>query len=117
MQQIIWEEEMSKEKPMEIDPKASHPKTNRTWEPDKCILQAPIALNISSSLCRIKDQKQYMRDFPLIGKFLGLWPLEKDLVKWIQHWWKPKGHYDIQIGSKGFFTIILAQPGGQKSNL
>jgi hypothetical protein len=56
---------------------------------------------------RIEEQKQYMRDFALIEKFLGLWPSEKDLIKWIQHWWKPKGHYDLQLGSKGFFTIIL----------
>jgi hypothetical protein len=48
-----------------------------------------------------------MRDFTLIGKFLGLWPSEKDLVKWIQHLWRPKGHYGLQLGSKGFFTIIL----------
>jgi len=37
---------------------------------------------------------------------MGLWPSERDLVKWIQQW-KPKGHYDLQLGSKGFFTIIL----------
>jgi hypothetical protein len=48
-----------------------------------------------------------MKYFALIGKFLGLWPYEKYLVKWIQHWWKPKGHYDLQLRSKGFFTIIL----------
>jgi hypothetical protein len=107
MQQIIWEEEMSKEKPMEIDPESNHPKTARTWEPGKCIPQAPIALKYIINSPRIEDQKQYMRDFSLIGKFLGLWPSEKDLVKWIQHWWKPKGHYDLQLGSKGFFTIIL----------
>jgi hypothetical protein len=41
------------------------------------------------------------------GKFLGLWPSERDLVKWIHHWWRPKGHYDLQLGSKGFFTIIF----------
>jgi hypothetical protein len=77
---------MSKEKPMEIDPKASHPKTNRTWEPEKCILQASIAPKYIIISLRIEDQKQYMRDFALIGKFLGLWPSKKDLVKWIQHW-------------------------------
>jgi hypothetical protein len=43
----------------------------------------------------------------LVGKFLGLWPSERDLIKWIQYWWKPKGHYDLQLGSKGFFTIIF----------
>jgi hypothetical protein len=39
MQHIIWEEEMSKEKPMEIDLEANHPKTAHTWEPGKCIPQ------------------------------------------------------------------------------
>jgi hypothetical protein len=107
MQQNIWEEEMSKEKPMKIDPEANHPKTARTWEPGKCIPQAPIALKYIINSPRIEDQKQYMRDFALIGNFLGLWPSEKDLVKCIQHWWKPKGHYDLQLGSKGFFNIIL----------
>jgi hypothetical protein len=29
------------------------------------------------------------------------------LIKWIQYWWKPRGHYDLPLGSKGFFTIIL----------
>jgi hypothetical protein len=69
--------------------------------------QAPIALKYIINSPRIEDQKQYMRDFALIGKILGLWPSEKDLVKCIQHWWKPKGHYDLQLGSKGFFNIIL----------
>jgi len=48
-----------------------------------------------------------MRDYNLVGKFLRLWPSERMLVKWIQQWWKPKGHYDLQLGSKEFFTIIL----------
>jgi hypothetical protein len=48
-----------------------------------------------------------MRDHTLVGKFLGLWPSERDLIKWIQYWWKPKGHYELQLVSKGFFTIIL----------
>jgi hypothetical protein len=107
MQQIIWEEEMPKEKSMKIDPEANHPKTAHTWEPGKCISQAPITLKYIIISPRIEDQKQYMRDFALIGKILGLWPSEKDLVKCIQHWWKPKGHYDLQLGSKGFFNIIL----------
>jgi hypothetical protein len=107
MQKILLEEEMPKEKPMDIDPAANHTKTSRTWEPGKCIPQAPIAPKYIINSPRIEDQKQYLRDFALIGKFLGLWPSEKDLIKWIQHWWKPKGHYDLQLGSKGFFTIIL----------
>jgi hypothetical protein len=107
MQKLIWEDEMSKEKPMDIDPETSQPRSKRTWEPGKCIPQAPIAPKYTISSPRMEDQKQYMHDFALIDKFLGLWPSEKDLVKWIHHWWKPKGHYDLQLGSKGFFTIIL----------
>jgi hypothetical protein len=107
MRKIIWEDEMPKEKPMDIDPETSQPKAKRTWEAGKCIPQATTAPKYTISSPRIEDQRQYMRDFALIEKFLGLWPFEKDLVKWIQHWWKPKGHYDLQLGSKGFFTIIL----------
>jgi hypothetical protein len=98
---------MPKEKPMEIEPETNHPKEARTWEPVKCIMQAPVTPKYSINSPRIEDNKQYMKDFALIGKFLGLWPSKKDLVKWIQHWWKPKGHYNLQLGSKGFFTIIL----------
>jgi hypothetical protein len=50
---------------------------------------------------------QFMREHALIGKFLGLWPAEKDLIKWIKHWWNPKGDYELQLSSKGFFTVIF----------
>ena len=70
---------------MEIDSETSHPKTTRTWEPGKCILQASITPKYIINSPRIEYQKQYMRYFALIGKFLGLWPSKKDLVKWIQH--------------------------------
>jgi hypothetical protein len=50
---------------------------------------------------------QFMRDHALIGKFLGLWPSEKDLAHWIKAWWSPKGDYELQLSSKGFFTIIF----------
>ena len=43
----------------------------------------------------------------LIEKFVGVWPKEKDLVRWIQSTWKLKGHYDLRLGAKGFFTIIF----------
>lgn len=43
----------------------------------------------------------------MIGKFLGVWPSEKALMAWIHAVWKPKGHYDLQLGAKGFFTIIF----------
>jgi len=48
-----------------------------------------------------------MKGHALIDKFLGLWPLERDLIRWINTWWKPKGKYELQLGSKGFFTAIF----------
>jgi len=48
-----------------------------------------------------------MKDHALIGKFIGLWPSEKVLEGWIKATWKPQGHYDLQLGAKGFFTIIF----------
>ena len=29
------------------------------------------------------------------------------MVWWIMSTWKPKSHYDLHLGSKGFFTIIF----------
>jgi len=49
-----------------------------------------------------------MRDHALICKFVGFWPSEKDLTRWIQQRWKPKGHIDLKLGAKGFFTAIFA---------
>ena len=43
----------------------------------------------------------------LIGKFIGIWSKERDLVRWINRTWNPKGNYDLHLGSKGFFTIIF----------
>jgi len=73
----------------------------------KCIPQAPQAPKYIVSTPKIDEHKQYMRHYTLVGKFLGLWLLEKELVKWIHQWRKPKGHFDLQLGFKGFFTIIL----------
>jgi hypothetical protein len=28
-------------------------------------------------------------------------------MKWIKHWWNLKGDYELQLSSKGFFTIIF----------
>jgi hypothetical protein len=49
----------------------------------------------------------FMKDHALIGKFLGIWPSESDLTKWIKHWWNPKGDYEMQLSSKGLFKIIF----------
>jgi hypothetical protein len=98
-----------KDREMDIDPAKEKIPANVSapWVLGKCIPQPPQAPKCVVSSPRIEEQKKYMRDNALVGKFLGLWPSEHDLVKWIQYWWKPKGHYDLQLGSKGFFTIIF----------
>jgi len=56
---------------------------------------------------KINERIQYMTDNALIGKFIGLWPTEKALYGWIAAKWKPKGHITLQLGLKGFFTVIF----------
>ena len=48
-----------------------------------------------------------MKYHALIGKFIGFWPTKQALCRWITTKWKPKAHFDLQLGSKGFFTIIF----------
>ena len=48
-----------------------------------------------------------MLDHALIGKFVGMQPSEKSIVWWIKSSWKPRGNYDLHLGSKGFFTIYF----------
>lgn len=57
---------------------------------------------------RLEEYRSYMKDNALICKFVGFWPVEKDLFRWIQQRWKPKGHVEIKLGVKGFFTVIFS---------
>ena len=56
---------------------------------------------------RINARIQYMRNHALIGKFIGIWPNEKDLRTWINVKWHPKGHISLHLGPKGFFTAVF----------
>ena len=56
---------------------------------------------------RINMCIKYMKTYALIKKFMGIWRIEKALLHWISAKWKPKAHFDIQLGLKGFFTIIF----------
>ena len=84
--------ETFKDQDMDIDPdNATIPTTASTpWMLRKYIPQAPQAPKYIIISPRIEEQKQYMRDYALVGKFLGLWASERDLIKWIQYCWKPK---------------------------
>lgn len=57
---------------------------------------------------KLEEYNCYMKDHALIYKFIGFWPNEKDLYRWIYQRWKPKGHIDLKLGAKGFFTVIFA---------
>ena len=46
-----------------------------------------------------------MQDYTLIGKFVWMQTSEKTLVWWINSTWKPKGDFNLQLGSKGVFTV------------
>lgn len=52
---------------------------------------------------KLEEYRGYMKNHALICKFIGIWPSEKDLMKWIQEKWQPKGHIDLKLGAKGFF--------------
>jgi hypothetical protein len=94
-------------KEMDVEPSTSHPKASHGWEPGKCIPQSEKPPRYLISSTRVGEHTQFMREHALIGKFLGLWPSERDLTRWIKDWWNPKGDYEVQLSSKGFFTIIL----------
>jgi hypothetical protein len=57
---------------------------------------------------KLEEYRGYMKNHALICKFIGVWPSEKELMKWIQIKWQPKGHIDLKLGAKGFFTVIFS---------
>ena len=56
---------------------------------------------------KLDEYRGYMKKHALICKFIGIWPTEKDLLKWIQIKWQPKGHINLKFGAKRFFTVIF----------
>lgn len=40
----------------------------------------------------LEEYNSYMKDHALICKFVGYWPNERELYRWIYQRWKPKGH-------------------------
>ena len=56
---------------------------------------------------RINARAQKMNDHALTGQLMGFWPTQQALHGWIAAKWKPKAHFDLQLGYKGFVTIIF----------
>jgi hypothetical protein len=54
-----------------------------------------------------QEYRDQMRAHAMICKFMGLWPTEKILRRWIKYHWKPSGEVDLHLGSKGFFTVVF----------
>ena len=52
--------------------------------------------------------KEYMQEHVIICKFMGIWPSKRALKGWIHAKWNPKGEIDLQLRSKGFFTVVFA---------
>jgi len=51
-----------------------------------CVVEKPrfiIPMN------KLERYRSYMKDHTLICKFISVWPLEKDLTRWIQQKWQP----------------------------
>jgi hypothetical protein len=90
-----------------MDAESSLPKDSRISISRKCIPEAPIVPKYVIKSTRVGEHTQLMRDYALIGKFLGLWPSERYLARWIKTWWTPKGDYELQLSSKCFFTVIF----------
>jgi hypothetical protein len=50
----------------------------------------------------VGDYIQYMKDHAVIGKFMGIWPLEKALLVWIKMRWKVKRDISLKLGPRDF---------------
>ena len=88
--------------------------TRRTGQ---CVLKSKTVTRLQIKSERVREDIQYMKERVLIGKFVGTWPTEKTLVWWINTMWKPQGHYNLQLGAKGFFTIIFFNEEDKTKNL
>ena len=74
-------------------------------KPGQCFPKTLVIPSMLVKSTNIRETIQFMMDHALIGKFIGLQLSEKALLWWINSTWKPKGHYDLHLGSKGFLTV------------
>jgi len=56
----------------------------------------------------IDEYRGHMSKHALICRFIGVRLNEKALCWWINQKWKPKGDFELQLGSRSFFTVIFA---------
>jgi len=80
---------------MDVEPNTSLPKVAQGWETGKCIPQMDKPPHYHIKSTQVGGHTKFMMDHALIGNFLGLWPTERDLTRWIKDWWNPKGDYEV----------------------
>ena len=90
---------------IDIDHGQNQARGSMIRKPWNCMPKAALIPSMTVWSLKIREWIQYMLDIAFIGKFVGMQPSEKALFGWINSTWKPKGHYDLHLGSKGFFTI------------
>eukprot|EP00253_Pinus_taeda_P002372 PITA_02372 len=86
------------------------PVTGNLWQKrmrGKCLPRAQKQPRYAIPNKKLEEYNCYMKDHALICKFIGYWPSEKELYRWIDQRWKPRGHIDLKLGAKGFFTAIF----------
>ena len=57
--------------------------TQRRTEATKCLPRATNKPKFVIPHNRLEKYRSYMKDYALICKFVGYWPAEKDLLRWI----------------------------------
>ena len=86
----------------------NNPKRHNEQELTPC---KPISKEIPTLIIEdpwIEEYRDHMRKHALIYRFIGVRLNEKALCWWINQKWKPKGDFELQMGSRSFFTVIFA---------
>lgn len=55
----------------------------------------------------IQAYREHIAEYAVICKFMGMWPTERALCIWIRQQWKPIGDVKLDLGAKGFFTVVF----------
>ena len=88
----------------EVQNQGKGPKVRKPW---KCMPKVALTPSMKLRYLKIRDRIQCILDHALIGNFFGMQPSEKTLFWKTKSTWKPKGHFDLHLGSKEFFSILF----------
>jgi len=97
----------SKQKPDQSISEAGTSKKSHKKLKNGCLAKTVENLRYKVTSPLVGDYTQYMTYHALIGKFMGIWPIEKALLVWIKSKWKVKGDIILKLSSKSFFTTLF----------